>query len=111
MTDTVGSLGVANTEAIVGFLADAVSGVLKFEKDGSFVADFIPLVAELAPAISAVSGVGAELKALTFDEDMTLINLALSKFQSQLSAKAVAVVTQALVVVVDSAKLVSAIKS
>lgn len=102
------------SEKLLSLASDVAVAVMKAEQDGHFgvedVAFFVPLLAQISPAISALSGLGDEIKSMSVSDIIDLASAVLAKLGGVVSEKSAAVVKQSLVVAIESAKLVSLVK-
>lgn len=108
-------MSVEKSEKVLFLCVDVAKAVVKAEADGQLgvedIVYFVPLLAEISPAIQALSGLPAEISVLSVVDVMQLAEDVLLKLDGVVSSKVAGIVKQALVVAVESAKLISAIKS
>ena len=102
-------------ETVTVLLADVALAIIKAREDEKLdISDFqlfVPLFGQLLPAMQALSGIGEELANITVSDVLELSLVVISRLDKVVSEKTVLIVKQSLVAAVESAKLISLIRS
>ena len=102
-------------ETVTVLLTDVALAIIKAREDGkldlSDIQHFFPLLGQVLPGVQALSGIGEELTNITVSDVLELSLVVISRLDKVVSEKTVLIVKQSLVAAVESAKLISLIRS